>query len=291
MKRYERLARLRGSGTRLAFAVRLSALLAAIIVVGTVGASAVQGAHPRPSSGTPTRVALLPAYTECTTGNVNSSHVLPMGLGMCSPGVLRSDIVRTGTASANSGFVLLKAICSVPGLPPCDPTDGVDEEDIEMTFFQNDVRCLKVLASGCPAVGGDYTGRLIIRSQLRITDHSGGSSACPYPNEGNPPCTSGTLQDTQFGFVTPASGPAACRVVDGTPTLPNGATCGPFTTTVDAALPSFGSAVKEFQRASWELFSIEVYDTGEDLDAGVGCPPICGTGDETKGFSQGIFAP
>jgi hypothetical protein len=39
------------------------------------------------------------------------------------------------------------------------------------------------------------------------------------------------------------------------------------------------------------VFGLLVNDLGEDGDPGPACPPICGTGDETRFLDQGLFLP
>jgi hypothetical protein len=245
------------------------------------------GTHARPGSGTPVRVPLVPAYNECTTPEVNSTHVLPIALGSCTPPTLESDMVTPGAGGLGSGFIKLSVICSVPGLPPCDPSDGVNEEDIRVETFNSDVRCRKVdTDAGCPTLPGDYTGRFIGSSLIRITDHANGGAACPFPNEGTSPCVTGTVQDTVFAVPTSTGSCVPVAPATGG----TGSTC-VFTTTINTAVPFFGGAVKEFQRGIVSIFGLSVADVGEDNNPGAGCPPVCGTGDESRAADQGIFIP
>jgi hypothetical protein len=269
------------SRRRLVLSLALGSVLALAV------ASVALGTHARPGSGTPLRVPLVLAYNECTTPEVNSTHVLPIALGSCTPPTLDGDMVTAGAGGLGSGSIKLSVICSVPGLPPCDPSDGVNEEDVRTEFFQSDVRCQKVdTDAGCPTSPGDYTGRFIARSLIRITDHANGGAACPFPNEGTSPCVTGTVQDAQFAVPTSTgSCVAVAPATSGT-----GSTCS-FTTTINTAVPFFGGAVKEFQRGIVSVFGLNVLDAGEDNNVGAGCPPTCGTGDESKAYDQGIFIP
>jgi hypothetical protein len=205
---------------------------------------------------------------------------------------LRSDIITLGTIGQGAGFIELKVFCSGGGSPPCDASDGVNEEDIRTSFFQSDVRCQKA-TSGCATATSDYTGRFIAKSLIRITDHANGTgppgtaTACAFPNgTGGPPCRTATVVDTTFAVPT---GTGTCTPV-GSTTGGTGSTCA-FNTTINTAVPTFGGAVKEFQRGVVSIFGLQVDDVGEDGAVGGGCPPVCGTLDETRAFDQGLFLP
>jgi hypothetical protein len=260
------------------------------LALGCVGAlafvSVALGTHSRPGSATPLRVPLVPAYAQCLLPD--TAHAAPLALPACSTGTLVSDMLTPGTTGDGSGFTKLSVICSVPGLPPCDPSDGVNEADVRWDFMQSDVRCRKVDSdAGCPTATSDYTGRLITRWAMRITDHANDGAVCAYPNGlGNPPCVTGTVQDFPFSVPTPGG---ACVPV-GTSTGDTGSTCS-YVTTINTVVPTFAGAVKEFQREIISLSALQVLDAGEDNSVGPGCPPICGTGDESRASDQGIFLP
>jgi hypothetical protein len=83
--------------------------------------------------------------------------------------------------------------------------------------------------------------------------------------------------------------PAPCVAVAGAV----GSSCppGPFATTIDTLVPG---TIIEFQRMSYMITDrIVVLDLGPDaLGAGVaGCPPTCGTGDESVYRAAGQFTP
>jgi len=248
-------------------------------------ASVALATHARPGSGTPFRVPLVPAYNACTAGTPpNSTHVIPIALPSCSPPVLNSDILTMGTTGLGGGFLKLSVFCiatSTDPTPPCTSGDSQEEEDVKVDSFASDVRCLKA-TSGCTAAGADYTGQLIGRSLIRITDHANGSpvgTKCTV-GSGASPCVTATVEDTTFAVPTAAG---TCVPVTGTP----GSTCS-YSTTINAAVPG---AVNEFQRGVVSVFGIEIMDAGEDGLVGPGCAPVCGTGDETKFLDQGIFLP
>jgi hypothetical protein len=116
--------------------------------------------------------------------------------------------------------------------------------------------------------GSDYAGRVLVRSNLQITDRY---NAPEYPE-------TGTVQTIPLQF------PADCIVTSSTGV---GSTCS-LTTTVDAAIPA---AIPENQRSIWELGQIEVLDAGPNGTGYASCPPTCGDGDETTFMRQGVFVP
>ncbi len=267
-------------------------VLAAGCLIPLVIGSAALATHSRPGSATPTRVPLVPAYKQCVTPN--SIHVTPLNLPACDPPVLASDILTLGSLGEGGGpfptSAALRAFCYPPEtVPPCTPGDGQDEEDIAMDAFVNDVRCrVAAPSSGCSAVGADYTGGLLVRVGLRITDHSGsrpsgGGSTCAN-STGAPPCTPVTSVD--FNLDIPTNGftdASPCQATPGSA----GAFCG-FSTVVDAQIPG---AIKEGQSSIHDARRIQVLDLGADASLGGGCPPVCGTGDEKTFVEEGIFAP
>jgi len=281
-----------GTPGREAGSMRIETRLVGALAVGTLlalGVSSVAlGTHARPGSSTPLRVPLVPAYNQCIAPN--STHVAPLTLPSCSNATLQSDIVTVGMAES-SGFVRLAAFCIDSSTPPCDPSDGVNEQDLRVDFSLTDLLCRKVAASaGCPTATSDYTGRLIVRSVFRFTDHANGNdpsgpgTVCPYPNgSGGPPCTTATLIDDRLAsgtYVTPEGG---CVAVGST----TGSTCS-LTTTLNTFIPD---GVREFQRMVVSMTGFQVTDTGEDGLVGPGCPPLCGNGDETRVSDQGLFLP
>ena len=178
-----------------------------------------------------------------------------------------------------SGFLKMTVLCTDAADPPCNPTNGTDTEDLRIQFFQSDVLCAVGGIGGCTAAGADYTGPLVVRSSLRITDHANGSPAAVCTNGlGNPPCRSATVQDTNWSFLV------ACTA---TPSSANGSTC-QTTTTMDTLVPN---TVREFQRAVVSVLSTGAFDMGPDGAVGGGCPPACGTGDETRYLQQTILTP
>jgi hypothetical protein len=263
---------------RLVLSLALGAVLALALT------SVALATHARPGSGTPLRVALVPAYKQCTSPN--STHVLPLPLPSCSPPVLESDILRMRTVGSASGFIKLRVFCIPPETtPPCTPGDGQEEEDIAIDTFQSDVQCASVsAANGCGAAGADYTGGLLGTSTIRITDHSGGAATCTN-NTGAPPCVVVTTINTDFSV--PTNGPTDPSPCVATPTGAAGSNCN-FSSTINAQVPG---AVKERQAGVVSVFGLKVKDLGADGALGPGCPPVCGTSDEKTFVDQGIFLP
>ena len=262
---------------------RLVLSLALGAVVALALTSVALATHARPGSGTPLRVALVPAYKQCTSPN--STHVLPLPLPSCSPPVLESDILRMRTVGSASGFIKLRVFCVPPETtPPCTPGDGQEEEDIAIDTFQSDVQCASVSApNNCGAVGQDYTGGLMGTSLIRITDHSGGAVACTN-NTGAAPCVVVTTINTDFSVPTNGpTDPSPCVATAGAA----GSNCN-FTSTINAQVPG---AVKERQAGVVSIFGLKIKDLGADGTLGAGCPPVCGSGDEKTFADQGIFLP
>jgi hypothetical protein len=241
-------------------------------------ASVALATHPRPGGGSPFRVPFVPAYKVCSAPN--SNHVAPLAFGSCTPPVLESAILTTGTAGAGQGSARLDVFCTDNTVPPCAAAG--DQEDIKVISSASDVRCSVGGIPGCSAAGADYTGQLIGQSVIRITDHSNGTppTVCGA-GSGAPPCTTATVTDITFSV------PAGCADNGGA----NGANCS-VNTTIDTLVPT---TVKELQRAVVSIFGVTALDAGPDGSISPGgsftCPPICGSGDETKYADQGIFIP
>jgi hypothetical protein len=262
---------------RLVLSLALGALLALALT------SVALATHARPGSGTPLRVALVPAYKVCASPN--SSHVLPLPLPSCNPPVLESDLLTQRNVGSGSGFIKLRVFCVPPEtVPPCTPGDGQEEEDIAIDSFVNDVQC-RTAGPSCTGAGADYTGGLLGTSKIRITDHSGGTPATTCANAtGAAPCTVVTTIDTDFSVPTNgAVDPAPCTATGGAA----GSICN-FSSTINSQVPG---AVKEQQAGVVSVFGLKVKDLGADGSLGGACPPVCGTGDEKTFVDQGIFLP
>jgi predicted acyl esterase len=216
--------------------------------------TSVLDAFPRPGGATPLRVPLVPAFEECT--DPNARHAPPLDLDSCTPPVSESSLLTTSTIGQGIGSVLLKVLNGNAGTPE-------DEADIQISASVSDVRNA--------GDGSDYTGQVILKSSLRITDRANG----PLQNE------AATVADTEFSM------PLDC-VATGSGAI--GATCS-VATTADTLVPGFAL---EGARAVLSGFAAEVDDLGADgsiTPATGACPPTCGSGDENAFVRQGLFAP
>jgi hypothetical protein len=278
---------------RMVLSLAIGAFLA--LALGSVALAT----HPRPGGGSPFRVPLVPAFNKC--GGVataddpapsapNSTHVAPLAQPSCTPPVMKSSILTMGTAGAGQGSARLDVYCtngvgptypSNGDVPPCSANAG-DQEDIKVAGSASDVRCTVAVGLVCSAPGADYTGSLIAQSVIRITDHSNGSPATVCAAGGGaPPCVTATVSDLTFSVPVPCTDNGGA----------NGANCSVLTT-IDTLVPS---TVKEFQRGVVAIQNIRAVDAGPDGSITppppFPCPPVCGSGDETKFAEQGIFIP
>jgi hypothetical protein len=237
--------------------------------------------HPRPGGGTPFRTPLIPAYKECAAPN--AVHTAPLTYGSCDPPELQSVMLTMTGNGSGSGSLRLDVFCTNAAVPPCTAVAG-DQLDDRITFSQGDVRCAVGGVPGCSAPGADYTGKLLARVRIRLTDHS--NPVVCSNGTGLPPCLPATMRDITF------SAPAQCTDNGGA----GGANCS-VTTTFDSMEPN---SVQEFQRQGVEILTAEAHDWGPDgvINAnpaddpfGLGCPPICGNGDESLFVRTGIFNP
>jgi hypothetical protein len=216
-------------------------------VVGHSGASAdlsspyhVNGCLPRPKGATPLRVPLVPAYKQCTSPN--STHGGGLAKPSCTSPSLASGTLTIGTPDANglpassTGAILMRV---VPG-------------DVALTFRLSDVRNASDLS--------DYTGGLLARSTLRLSDQANGIS-------GDQPAT---VQDTAFDLPVPCTPTASPSI---------GSDCS-VDTTANAVVPG---VVVAGNRAIWQLSQWQVFDGGPD-----GNPA---TADNTVFERQGVFVP
>ena len=186
---------------------RLALVLAALTVMGT--AQVASGSHLRPQGATPVRVALVPAYNECTAPN--RTHGPPLGFQSCSPPVQTSQYVTVGSPDANGagansvGFVEIKVKTTAPA-------------GVIITSTISDVRCLPgTAASVCSGANGadgpDYSGELQMNAMIRITDHHNGpglnesATVVDIPFPANLTCTN--TVDTSTGALA-ASLPTLC---------------------------------------------------------------------------------
>ena len=98
--------------------------------------------YPRPKGATPTRVPLVPAYTQCTAPN--RTHGPPLAFPSCNAPAQMSPNLTVGTPDAGGGAAnsvgsfLITAKPGVPGPP--------DDSGAPISFSLTDVRCNAALA-------------------------------------------------------------------------------------------------------------------------------------------------
>jgi hypothetical protein len=216
--------------------------------------------YARPKGASPLRASLTPAYKPCASPG-NSAHGAPLAFSSCSPPALASSFLTVGTPDANGAPA--KAIGSVIYMVQVNspPTPN----DVLIDVRATDVRCQLPLNTTCgarnDAAGPDYTGQLLARTVLRITDRD-------YWNF--PPSTSGTTRNEPVPVTVPCA-----STVD--PTI--GSTCA-VSTSFNAVVPG---SVKTGKRAIWQIGPVKVFDGGSNGTAGAS--------DATIFMDEGVFVP
>jgi PKD repeat protein/glucose/arabinose dehydrogenase len=220
----------------------------------TVQANFTQYAHPRPGGGSPLRVPLVPEFDQCVSPD--SQHAAPLDEASCTGPTLSSSELTTSNQGRMTGNARLDAMA---GTPP------VAQDDADLLFKAS---VTDVLRSG--SGGGDYSGNVIFRTKMRMTDNDSGAFQE----------TIATVSDFDFSI------PVSCVA---TPTA-TGGTCN-LNTSSDVLLPNFA---RERSRAVISTYSMEILDLGPDgslTPPSGACPPTCGTGDESVFVRQGVVAP
>jgi hypothetical protein len=231
---------------------------------GRLAATSV--AYVRPRAASPVSTALVPAYDECTAPN--RVHGPPLDDPSCNPPATSSPTLTVGTPDSNG--VPPQSVSHLRlGVIVGNPSTPADEADVGVQFDATDVRCAAT-SPACPAGAlSDYTGKLLARASVRITDRANG------PGEDE----NGTVIDTLLEMPVSCVGTAASTI---------GSHCA-LNTTVDALIPG---AIREGKRAVWQLGQVSVRDAGPNgTGYGSGCPATCGDGDERTFLRQGIFVP
>jgi hypothetical protein len=230
--------------------------------------------YPRPLAATPSTIALVPAFDECTSAN--GSHGAPLASSSCVPpnessGFLTLNapdrIAPYNTPAEAKGSVKMRVFCTDGAAPPCVAAPG-DQQDVAIEFQIADTRCVAA-TGGCATAGGPYSGKILATTTMRVTDRLNG------PEQNAP----GTLTDYPFTFGAQCAA-GACNL----------------SSSFDAVIPGIA---QEQKRAVWQLGQIEVLDGGSDGELAVApspasgvCPPACaGNGDETVFLRQGLFTP
>jgi hypothetical protein len=222
-------------------------------------ASQVVAGFPRPKGASPATFSLVPAYQQCQSPN--SSHGAPLSYGSCKPPTQESGILTVGSPDANGRQANM--VDSIKFRVLSSPSSNV-----VLNVKINDVLC-RATNAACP--GGplsDYTGKLLIKATLKITDKFNGS----------PKIESATGQNYDLQL------PIQCNATTGTA----GADCS-GTSSVNSLYPG---AVLAGQRAIWDIQNLQVLDPGPNgTGFGAGCPATCGDGDETPFLRAGVFVP
>jgi hypothetical protein len=150
----------------------------------------------------------------------------------------------------NFGARVLKAVTA-------NSSTTIDEADVRVSVSASDIRCTETTIACTGGALSDYTGSLRLVLPLRLTDAyvrglpatSEGSISVPVP------CTQ---------TADPATG-SVCDTI----------------TTVDTLIPG---AVRERNRAIWELGPLELWDAGQD--------GLLASRDDDSLFAvQGVFVP
>lgn len=218
--------------------------------------------YPRPKGASPFSVSLVPAFDPCAASN--RTHGAPLAFGSCSPPAQSSGYLTVGTFDANGApadSIGRARITPIVG----NPSTPADEADVRLATSISDVRC-RATVIGC--AGGPlsaYTGALREQFSLSIVDRYNGGSALEA-------ATGQTFQAFQPLFRIPLPCTAS-------PTAGAGSVCS-VDTTVDTLVPG---AVREGDRAEWQLGQIQVWDAGEDGNID--------SDDNTLFAVQGVFVP
>jgi hypothetical protein len=215
--------------------------------------------YPRPLSATPVLTPLVPAFDECLPAGANRVHGPPLEHPSCNPPSKASSVLTVGTFDANGANANSKSSMRWKVIPS-DPVTEANEADVEAIIKLTDVRN----QSG----NTDYTGRLGVRVDLRITDQR---NAAEQPE-------AGTTQTFPLELTTQCVSTTSTTI---------GGDC-TQTTTLNALLPG---AALEKKRAVWALGQTVVRDAGPNGTGYASCPPTCGDGDEKTFMRQGLFIP
>jgi Tol biopolymer transport system component len=185
--------------------------------------------YPRPKGASPLRLALVPAYQQCTSPN--DTHGAPLSNGSCTPPQLRSSQLTVGTADSNgkpatmNGYIQLQWIVVFPS------TDA----DVKIAVHVDDVFTKDL---------SDYTGSLRTTVPVRITD----MNSTPSPGGAG----AATTVPFAFGFDVPCAATPADATVGSDCTL---------TTTANTLYPG---AIVKGKRAIWQLGRGRLDDSGPD---------------------------
>jgi len=164
------------------------AVMSALLAFGLIASSAL-ATHEHPSSASPIRVPLVPAYDACTSSN--STHGLPLNFPSCNPPVPTSNTVKTGAGSVGQGWVV---VCNTgSAVAECNTAAGAGfttgmQPDVRLYGAGRDVQCrLTGTPAGCSA-GADYNPN---GSPSPYTTTCTTAGSCGFNGRPNPFCAPG----------------------------------------------------------------------------------------------------
>ena len=207
--------------------------------------------YPRPVGTGRFTVALVPAYTACTSPN--RTHGPSLAHPSCNPPAQTSPNLTVGTADANGKQAAGRSYLKARALKG-NPATPADEADVKLVTKVKDVLRRSNLT--------DYAGELRVELGVRVTDKNN----TPHPGGTGPGTGSFTLSWT-----------IPCRK---TSVTTRGGDC-VLGTTADALVPGL---VKENARAIWQLDQVRILDGGADSDADTAA-------DNMLFAVQGVFVP
>jgi hypothetical protein len=220
----------------------------------------VNPGYPRPKGASPTIFSLVPAYGECLSANNN--HGAPLAYGSCTGPTQDSAVLTIGTPDANGHAASSVSNIKFKALPN-------SPENVQAVISITDVLCRALNAACLGGALSDFTGTLLIKATLRISDRYNGS----------PLVEGATVQD--FDLQIPIQCVATALTTAG------GACQG--TVSMNSLYPG---SVQDLKRTIWQVEKLRVFDPGPNgTGFGAGCPTTCGDGDETVFLRPGVFAP
>ena len=205
----------------------------------------VQRPHVRPKGASPLRLSLVPAYEPCTAPNLQ--HGPPFALGSCTP---QRGPARLSVGVGDGHPALPRSVGFVRMAVEPGAVGPPEDSDVRLTFSLTNVMHTSDRS--------EYLGELRSEVNVRLTDTNG--------------VTHSTTSDFPFGFTVPcASTPSSSTIAS---------TCS-RSTSANALVPG---AVKDSNRAIWELDALRVYDGGPDEDADTAAG-------NSLFMTQGVFVP
>jgi hypothetical protein len=223
------------------------------------GDGAADPGFARPKGATPMRASLVPAYTQCTSGNRTHGGPPQLAQPSCAPPVQASNFLTVGTPDAPGNGQAANSTGSVQyTVLVGDSATLANESDVRIATSITDVRKKSDLT--------DYAGQLQEVASLRVTDRFNSADLATQPAN-----DIGTGNDTPFPVTVPCTTTPANAAV--------GSTCA-LTTTANALAPN---VVVESKRTVWQMGPVQVFDGGSD--------GVASTAGNTLFMDQGVFVP